>query len=58
MAIVTPKVRLSLIWFLIVGSAIYAILVVKNPDFARTIMVGYIGVILTVFIANELFKRP
>lgn len=54
----TRRTRLSLIGLLIIGSAVYAALVVKDPEYARTIMVGYIGVVLTIFVANELWKRP
>jgi len=54
----TRRTRLSLIGLLIVWSAVYAALVSQDPELARTIMVGYIGVVLTIFVANELWKRP
>lgn len=52
------KTRLSLIGLLIVVSAVYAALVSKDPDLARTIMVGYIGMVLTIFVVNEMWKKP
>jgi len=54
----TRRTRLSLIGLLIIWSAVYATLVAKDPDLARTIMVGYIGGVLTIFVANELWKKP
>lgn len=54
----TRLTRLSLIGLLIIGSAIYAALIAKDPEIARSIMVGYIGVVLTIFVANELWKKP
>lgn len=54
----TRRTRLSLIGLLIVWSAVYAALVAKDPELARTIVVGYIGGVLTIFVANELWKKP
>lgn len=52
------QTRLSFIALVIVGSAVYAALVAKSPELARTIMLGYIGLVLTIFVANELWRKP
>lgn len=54
----TRKTRLSLVFALIVISAVYAALASKSPELGRTVMLGYIGLVLTIFVANELWKRP
>jgi hypothetical protein len=54
----TRQTRLSLIAFVVVASAVYAALVAKSPEIARTIMLGYIGIVLTIFVANELWRKP
>jgi len=54
---VTPKFQLSLIGITILGSVIYGFLVAYSPEFARTIMLGYIGLILTVFLVIEGWRR-
>lgn len=53
-----PNTRLSWLVVLILGSAVYTALIVMDPEIARTIMVGYIGAVLTIFVANELWKKP
>jgi hypothetical protein len=40
----------------IISSAIYAVLVVKDPDIAQATMLGYVAVLLTVFVTNEIWK--
>lgn len=57
MQTVTPKIRFSLIGITIVGSMGYALLVAYDPEFARTIMLGYIGLILTLFLVVEAWRR-
>lgn len=50
--------RLSLIAFLIVGSALYAFLIAKDPKFAEAIALGYIAMLLTVLTIINVWKRP
>lgn len=52
-----PKARLALAALLIVGSTIYASLIIVDPELARTLMTGYIGALLTVFIVAEVWKK-
>lgn len=54
----TRRTRLSWILILIIGSAVYGLLVARDPETARTIMLGYIGLVLTIFVSNELWKKP
>lgn len=49
--------RLAGSLIVILGSAIYGVLVAYNPELARTIMVGYIGLVLTIFVVNELWRN-
>jgi hypothetical protein len=53
-----PKTRLYLCGFMIVFSAIYAALVSVNPRVASAVALGYIAVLLTVFFATTLWRRP
>lgn len=53
----TPKTRLRLIAIMIMLSAIYAVLIVADRDLAGVIAVGYIAVILTVFVVVNAWKR-
>jgi hypothetical protein len=52
-----PRTRLSWIAVVIVASAIYAVLVKKDPDVAQAVMLGYVGVLLTIFFLNEVWKK-
>lgn len=54
----TRATRLSFAIFLIIGSAGFAALVSKDPELARTIAVGYIAVVLTIFVVDEIWKKP
>lgn len=49
--------RLLLCAFLIVGSALYGVLIAEDPRVAADIMLGYIAVVLTVFVMTELWKK-
>lgn len=53
-----PKTRLLLCAIVIVGSAGYALLITKNSELARTIMLGYIGLVLSVFVVNQVWRKP
>lgn len=52
-----PKTRLVLCVVIIVGSALYALLVSRDPDVASALMLGYVGVLLTIFVATEVWKK-
>ena len=52
-----PNARLGWVAVILVGSAVYAILITKDPDIASAIMLGYVGVLLTIFIVNEIWKH-
>lgn len=41
---------------IVVGSALYGILVVEAPKFAEAIALGYIAVLLTILTAINLWK--
>lgn len=53
----TRKTRLSLTGLLLLVSAFYAALISQDPDFANAVMVGYIALVLTIFVVNEMWKR-
>jgi len=53
-----PKTRLFWSAVLIVGSIVYGILVAANPRVASAIMLGYIAVLLTIFIVVDVWKKP
>lgn len=53
-----PKTRLSLIGLLILGSMVYTALIAIDEEFARTVMLGYIGLILTIFLTVEVWRKP
>lgn len=54
----SARTRLSLIAFLLLGTIFYGSLVAFDPSLARTVGVGYIAVVLTIFVANELWRKP
>ena len=53
-----PRTRLLWCAVLIVGSAGYAVLIAKDRGLAQTIMLGYIGLVLTIFAVNHLWRKP
>lgn len=52
----TANTRLVLSVIVIVGSAIYGLLIAEAPKFAEAIALGYIAVLLTVLTAMNLWK--
>ncbi len=54
----TPKTRLVWCAVIIVGSALYGLLISYNPRVATAIMVGYIALLLTVLTVIHVWKRP
>jgi len=51
-----PSTRLGWSTVIILGSVAYCILILANPDIASAAMLGYVGVLLTVFFVNEVWK--
>lgn len=48
--------RLTISVLIIIGSAIYGILVVEAHQFAEAIALGYISVLLTILVTLNLWK--
>jgi uncharacterized membrane protein len=53
-----PSTRLIWCAVIIVGSAIYGLLIAYNPRVATAIMVGYIALLLTILLSIHVWKRP
>jgi FtsH-binding integral membrane protein len=53
-----PSGRLFWAAIMIVGSSLYGVLISLDPRTASSIMLGYIGVLLTVFIVCQVWRRP
>lgn len=51
-----PRTRLSWAVVLVVASIAYAVLVAADSDVAQALMLGYVGLLLTIFVANEVWK--
>jgi cell division protein FtsW (lipid II flippase) len=43
---------------MLVLSAAYAVLITKDPDVASAIALGYVALLLTIFAAVEIWKKP
>lgn len=50
--------RLMLSLMMVVGSVLYGLLVAENPSVAEAVALGYVSLLLTVFFAVNLWKRP
>jgi uncharacterized membrane protein len=53
-----PSTRLIWCAVIIVGSAIYGLLIAYNPRVATAIMVGYIALLLTILVVIHVWKKP
>lgn len=53
-----PNLRLGLVALIIVGSALYGLLVVQSPTLASAVSSGYVAVVLTIFTLVNLWKTP
>jgi hypothetical protein len=53
-----PSTRLALIALIIVGSSLYALLVVRDPGLASAVATGYVAVFLSLFAIINLWKSP
>lgn len=54
----TPSLRLKLCVATIGMSTIYAVIVAKDPQLASAIAVGYVAILLTVFVLVHFWKKP
>jgi 1,4-dihydroxy-2-naphthoate octaprenyltransferase len=54
---VKPKTRFTWALLLVVGSIMYGCIVAYDEELARTLMLGYIGLLLTIFVCVEVWKR-
>lgn len=52
-----PDLRLRLAAVAIMLSAAYGVLVVKDRDLANDVMLGYVGVLLTIFTLSEVWQK-
>lgn len=55
--IMRPRTRFWWGVVAIVISAAYGVLVSKDSEFARTIMLGYVGVLLTILVLCQVWKK-
>lgn len=53
-----PRTRLALSLAMIIASATYGLLIVEDPNIAEAVAMGYVAVLLTVFFAVNLWKKP
>lgn len=54
----TPRLRLWLCAVMILLSAGYAVLVAKNLEIAKAVALGYIGLMLTLLVIVNVWRRP
>lgn len=52
-----PNTRLRMSLFMILFSAIYAVLIAEDRDLAEVVAVGYIALLLTVFTITNIWKK-
>lgn len=53
-----PSVRLLMCAVMIVGSAFYAVLVSQDTQVASAVALGYVALLLTIFVLVNVWKRP
>jgi hypothetical protein len=53
----TPSIRLALVALLIVGSAVYSLLVVSDPTLASAVASGYVALVLSIFTIVNVWKK-
>lgn len=53
-----PNARLLLCAIMILGSASYAVLVKKDPEIASAVALGYVALILTIFVLVQVWRKP
>jgi hypothetical protein len=52
-----PNARMSLAALTIVISAAYGVLIIEKPDTASALMLGYVGLLLTIIVLCNVWKR-
>lgn len=52
-----PGTRLAWVFGIIVASALYAVLVAKDSDLADNVAIYYVALVLTIFVANQLWRK-
>lgn len=58
MCAMRPSIRLLWCAFIIVGSALYGLLIVRDSALASAVASGYVAALLSVFVLINLWKRP
>lgn len=53
-----PSTRLFWVAVIIVGSAMYAVFVSWDRQATIVVTLGYIAIVLTLFVINEVWKKP
>lgn len=53
-----PKLRLALCGVIIILSAAYALLVGIDVEVAKAVALGYIAVVITIFLLMNIWRRP
>ena len=53
----SPSLRLIICGVVILLSAVYAVLVARDPSFATTLAVGYVAVVVTAILVVNLWKK-
>lgn len=52
------RTRLTLSLVMIIGSALYGLLIAEDANIAEAVALGYVALLLTLFLAANLWKRP
>lgn len=52
-----PNGRIFWAMVMIIGSSIYGVIISLNERVASSIMLGYIGILLTIFILCQVWRR-
>lgn len=53
----SPSLRLLICGVIILLSAVYAVLVARDPSFASTVAIGYVAVVVTAILVVNLWKK-
>lgn len=54
----SPSVRLRLVAVVLLMSAVYAVMVAKDPQVASAISSGYVAIVVTVIVLVNVWKKP
>lgn len=49
-----------LVWcgVIIIASALYGLLIVRDPEVAQAVAIGYVAALLTIFVILHIWRRP